>query len=77
METPSEWAKRFNRQKPEDEVRLSNAEAVPVESPASVVEFPSEPFTARRAGSCLPPRAEFAWRAGTLLIPPRSPARKR
>ncbi len=55
METPSEWAKRFNRQKPEDEGRLSNAEAVPVESPASVVEVPSEPFTCPACGQLLAP----------------------
>jgi len=55
METPSEWAKRFNRQKPEEEAELSNAEAVLVESPAPVAEFPSEPFPCPACGQLLAP----------------------
>jgi hypothetical protein len=55
METPSEWAKRFNRQKSEGEAGLSNAEAVSVESPATVAEFPSEPFVCPACGQLLAP----------------------
>ena len=55
METPSEWAKRFNRQKPEEEAGLSNAEAVLVESPTPVAEFPSEPFPCPTCGQLLGP----------------------
>jgi hypothetical protein len=55
METPSEWAKRFNRQKSEEEAGLSKAETVPVESPAAVAEFPSEPFPCPACGQLLAP----------------------
>jgi hypothetical protein len=55
METPSEWAKRFNRQKSENEVGLSNAQAVPVDAPASVADFPSEPFPCPACGQLLAP----------------------
>jgi len=55
METPSEWVKRFNRRQSEEEAGLSNAEAVSVESPAPVAEFPSEPFPCPTCGQLLAP----------------------
>jgi hypothetical protein len=55
METPSEWAKRFNRQKPEEEAGLSNPGAVSVESAVPAAEFPSEPFTCPACGQLLAP----------------------
>ena len=38
---------------------------------------PASRFNVRRAANCLPPRAEFAWRASTPLILLRLDARKR
>ncbi len=55
METPSEWAKRFNRQKPDEEAGSPNPEAETVDSPASVAEFPSEPFQCPACGQLLAP----------------------
>ena len=55
METPSEWAKRFNRQKTDEEVGLPNPEAKKVANPASVAEFPSEPFQCPACGQLLAP----------------------
>jgi len=55
METPSEWAKRFNRQKTEAETGSPSQEAQTVESPAPVAEFPSEPFPCPACGQLLAP----------------------
>ena len=55
METPSEWAKRFNRQKPDEEAGSPKPEAETVDSPASVAEFPSEPFQCPACGQLLAP----------------------
>ena len=55
METPSEWAKRFNRQKTDEEAGSPNPEAETVDSPASVAEFPSEPFQCPACGQLLAP----------------------
>src|SRR5208282_1890306 len=55
METPSEWAKRFNRQKTEEEAGSPNPEAETMDSPASVAEFPSEPFQCPACGQLLAP----------------------
>jgi len=55
METPSEWAKRFNRQKTEEEAGSPNPKAETADSPASVAEFPSEPFQCPACGQLLAP----------------------
>ena len=55
METPSEWAKRFNRQKTEEEAGSPNPQAETADSPASVAEFPSEPFQCPACGQLLAP----------------------
>jgi hypothetical protein len=53
METPSEWAKRFNRQKTGEEAGLPNPEAETVASPAPVAEFPTEAFPCPTCGQLL------------------------
>ena len=55
METPSEWAKRFNQQKTGETVDVSKPERTVVGNPASVAEFPSEPFTCPACGQLLGP----------------------
>jgi hypothetical protein len=55
METPSEWAKRFNRQKTGDEVGSPNPETETVDNPASVAGFPNEPFQCPACGQLLAP----------------------
>jgi hypothetical protein len=55
METPSEWAKKFNRQKPDEEAASPNPKAETVDVPASVAEFPSEPFQCPACGQLLAP----------------------
>ena len=55
METPSEWAKRFNRKGRPKTRRCPTREAETVDSPASVAEFPSEPFQCPACGQLLAP----------------------
>jgi hypothetical protein len=55
METPSEWAKRFNQQKAHDEADLPKPETAAADSSASVAEFPSEPFQCPACGQLLAP----------------------
>jgi len=55
METPSDWAKRFNRQKTDEEAGSPDSEAETVDSPAAVAEFPSEPFQCPACGQLLAP----------------------
>jgi hypothetical protein len=55
METPSEWAKRFNRPKTAEEAGLPNPEAATVESGAPAAEFPDEPFPCPACGQLLGP----------------------
>ena len=55
METPSEWAKRFNQGKTDEAAGLPNREAVSVDRPAPVAEFPSEPFQCPACGQLLAP----------------------
>jgi len=55
METPSEWAKRFNQQKTAQGADSPKPEAAIVDSTASVAEFPSEPFPCPACGQLLAP----------------------
>ena len=55
METPSEWAKRFNHPKTSEEAGLTDPEAAPVASAASSAEFPHEPFSCPACGQLLGP----------------------
>ena len=55
METPSEWAKRFNQQKTGEMADVSKPERTVVDNPASVAEFPSEPFPCPACGQLLGP----------------------
>ena len=55
METPSEWAKKFNQQKTDEVVETPEPEPVAVDSAASVAEFPSEPFLCPACGQLLGP----------------------
>jgi hypothetical protein len=55
METPSEWAKRFNRPKTGEEAGLPDPETATVEGPASTADFPSEPFPCPACGQLLGP----------------------
>jgi len=55
METPSEWAKRFNQQKSGETADVSKPERTVVDNPASVPEFPSEPFPCPACGQLLGP----------------------
>ena len=53
METPSEWAKRFNREKTGEEAGSPNPEAETVDRPAPVGEFPTEAFLCPACGQLL------------------------
>ena len=55
METPSDWAKRFNQQSSSEMVDAPKPEQTAVESPASAAEFPSEPFQCPTCGQLLGP----------------------
>ena len=55
METPREWAKRFNQQAADEEASSAEPRAKSAESPASVAEFPSEPFPCPACGQLLAP----------------------
>ena len=56
METPSEWAKRFNREKAGEEVAGSpNPETAIVEGSSPVVDFPTEAFQCPACGQLLAP----------------------
>ena len=56
METPSEWAKRFNREKAGEEVPGSpNSETATADSSSPAVEFPTEPFQCPACGQLLAP----------------------
>jgi len=55
METPSEWAKRFNQQKTGQDAGSPNPEAATKDNTASVAEFPSEPFPCPACGQLLAP----------------------
>jgi hypothetical protein len=56
METPSEWAKRFNQPKTDEKADLpKNTEAVSVDAAAATAEFPSEPFPCPACGQLLGP----------------------
>jgi len=54
METPSEWAKRFN-QRTAEHAEVPNPQSETVDSPAAVAEFPSEPFQCPDCGQLLAP----------------------
>ncbi|MGO8817250.1 MAG: hypothetical protein ACLQVG_21610 [Terriglobia bacterium] len=54
METPSEWAKRFN-QGTAEHAGAPNPQTETVESPAAVADFPSEPFQCPACGQLLAP----------------------
>ena len=55
METPSDWAKRFNQQSSSEVVDAPKPEVTAVESPASAAEFPSEHFQCPACGQLLGP----------------------
>ena len=55
METPSEWAKRFNQQKTGEAADAPKPEAPAGQSPVSSTEFPSEPFPCPACGQLLGP----------------------
>jgi len=55
METPSEWAKRFNQKKAGEETGPPKPEAETVNSPAAVADFPNEPFQCPACGQLLAP----------------------
>jgi hypothetical protein len=55
METPGEWAKRFNQQNSGETADAPKPERTVVDSPASVAEFPSEPFQCPACGQLLGP----------------------
>ena len=56
METPSEWAKRFNREKAGEETAGSpHPEVAIVDSSSPVVEFPTEAFQCPACGQLLGP----------------------
>src|ERR1700690_318768 len=55
METPGEWAKRFNQQTSSETADAPKLERAVVESSASAAEFPSEPFTCPACGQLLGP----------------------
>jgi hypothetical protein len=55
METPSEWAKRFNQQKAGQDAGSPKPEAATVDDAASVAELPSEPFSCPACGQLLAP----------------------
>jgi hypothetical protein len=55
METPSEWAKKFNQQKSDEEAGTPTPEAGTADRRPSVAEFPSEPFQCPACGQLLAP----------------------
>jgi hypothetical protein len=55
METPGEWAKRFNQQTSSETADAPKLERAVVESSASAAEFPSEPFQCPACGQLLGP----------------------
>ena len=55
METPSEWAKRFNQQKADSEAGSPKPEVEAADNPAPLAEFPSEPFQCPACGQLLAP----------------------
>jgi hypothetical protein len=55
METPSEWAKKFNRPKTSEEVVSPHDDATAVVSPTAGAEFPNEPFQCPACGQLLAP----------------------
>jgi hypothetical protein len=55
METPSEWAKRFNQQKTGEMADAPQSEQAAAESSAPVAEFPSDPFPCPACGQLLGP----------------------
>jgi hypothetical protein len=55
METPSEWAKRFNRETAGEAAGSPKPEAEASESSNPVVEFPTEPFPCPACGQMLAP----------------------
>lgn len=55
METPSEWAKRFNQQKTGQDAGSARPEDPTVDNTALVAEFPSEPFSCPACGQLLAP----------------------
>jgi len=54
METPSEWAKRFNQGRAEH-AGAPNPQTETVASPAAVADFPTEPFQCPACGQLLAP----------------------
>lgn len=55
MESPSEWAKRFNQQKPDEEAGSPKPDAETADRRASAAGFPSEPFQCPACGQLLAP----------------------
>jgi hypothetical protein len=55
METPSEWAKRFNQAPAGESVDAAKPQSAAVESPASAAAFPDEPFLCPACGQLLGP----------------------
>jgi len=55
METPTEWAKRFNREKAEEAAGRAKPKPEPVESSSTPAEFPSDPFLCPACGQLLAP----------------------
>jgi hypothetical protein len=69
METPSEWAKRFNQQKTQDEAALPKPEELAAESTASAAEFPSEPFPCPACGQLLAPACRVCVACKSVIDP--------
>jgi len=55
METPSEWAKRFNQRSTDEPAEAAKPQAAPAESRAAAAEFPDEPFLCPACGQLLGP----------------------
>ena len=55
MDSPSEWAKKFNQPNAGEVKDATKQEAATVESPASTAAFPSEPFPCPACGQLLGP----------------------
>ena len=53
METPTEWAKRFNAEKTRAEAGSPDPKVETVDSPAALAEFPTEPFPCPACGQLL------------------------
>jgi hypothetical protein len=53
METPTEWAKRFNAEKTRAEAGSPDPKVETVDSPAALAEFPTEPFPCPACGQML------------------------